>query len=537
MKKISIIILSVLLFSAVFTACTNLEETVYSSVTAEKYNYTTDNLWQVVATVYRPIDYPSHGGYFCAQENSGNAICMPANASGWDDGGIYKRMHYHTWTSDQSHVNSIWTWMYQGALLCNDAINKIETGLVPAASDSDKKLAIAELRAARAYYYWLIMDNFGSAPLVRSTEETDLPTNTSRGEMFDFVTSELESCIPELSTAVGVDMRGRFNKYAAQALLAEVYLNAEVYTATPQWEKCISVCDDIINSHKYSLEDNYKDCFRDTDYKLRTTENILVIPYDEGRRTHAMAHYSWHGHMNKVRDVAFTPWGSGCACGVPQFIDTYDVDDSRLADTWLMGDLIRPDGTRPEGQYDKRGQYLSFTNELPDGIYVGEDQGYRMNKYEVSGGVGRTGVSADIPIYRYAHILLMKAEALLRSNKPGAGALVTSVRARAFKSNPSKATVTDAELAGNSCYQYGYVEDYKIVDKGDTTPIKYGRMLDELGWEFAWEFHTRRDLIRYGVYTTKSWLSHKPQGQYRTVFPIPLNAMKANPNLTQNEGY
>ena len=96
MKKISIIILSVLLFSAVFTACTNLEETVYSSVTAEKYNYTTDNLWQVVATVYRPIDYPSHGGYFCAQENSGNAICMPANASGWDDGGIYKRMHYHT---------------------------------------------------------------------------------------------------------------------------------------------------------------------------------------------------------------------------------------------------------------------------------------------------------------------------------------------------------------------------------------------------------------------------------------------------------
>ena len=81
------------------------------------------------------------------------------------------------------------------------------------------------------------------------------------------------------------------------------------------------------------------------------------------------------------------------------------------------------------------------------------------------------------------------------------------------------------------------MEDYKIVDKGDTTPIKYGRMLDELGWEFAWEFHTRRDLIRYGVYTTKSWLSHKPQGQYRTVFPIPLNAMKANPNLTQNEGY
>ena len=68
------------------------------------------------------------------------------------------------------------------------------------------------------------------------------------------------------------------------------------------------------------------------------------------------------------------------------------------------------------------------------------------------------------------------------------------------------ATVTDSQLAGNTCYQYGYVEDYKIVDRGNTDPIQFGRMYDELGWEFAWEMHRRRDAIRFGIYTTKSWV-------------------------------
>jgi hypothetical protein len=163
-------------------------------------------------------------------------------------------------------------------------------------------------------------------------------------------------------------------------------------------------------------------------------------------------------------------------------------------------------------------------------------EGYRMFKYEVPQG-STSNCPTDIPIFRYAEILLMKAECLLRTGAPGAGELVTEVRRRAFKNNPEKATVTDEQLKGNTVYQYGYVEDYKIVDPGDQTPVTFGRMLDELGWEFAWEMHTRRDLIRFGVYTKKSWLSHKPQGDYRTVFPIPEVVLTSNPNLIQNPNY
>ena len=145
--------------------------------------------------------------------------------------------------------------------------------------------------------------------------------------------------------------------------------------------------------------------------------------------------------------------------------------------------------------------------------------------------------NTGIPVFRYAEIMMMKAECLLRTGKSGAGTLVTQVRQRAFKDNPELATVTDSQLAGNTCYQYGYVEDYKIVDRGNTDPIQFGRMYDELGWEFAWEMHRRRDAIRFGIYTTKSWLSHKPEGDYRSVFPIPETVLTSNPNLEQNPNY
>lgn len=163
-------------------------------------------------------------------------------------------------------------------------------------------------------------------------------------------------------------------------------------------------------------------------------------------------------------------------------------------------------------------------------------EGYRMNKYAVGEGAF-TNSNTDIPLFRYAEVLMMKAECLLRAGEAGAGVLVTEVRQRAFKENPELAAVTDNQLKENSCYEYGYVENYQIVDKGNTDIVPFGRMYDELGWEFAWEMHRRRDAIRFGVYTTKSWLSHKPEGDYRSVFPIPESVLTSNPKLEQNPNY
>lgn len=531
------IILIILIIVGISNSCSdNLEEKVFSSVTEQSYNYSTKDLDPAVSSVYSYLrSLISHGGFWQAQEVSADCIVMPPNASGWDDGGIYRRMHYHTWNSEQSHISSMWSAFYRGVILSNQVIQQIETDIIPASSEDIKKAALAELRATRAFYYWLICDNFGDAPLV-TTPGGDLPEKSTRKEIFDFIVSELNAVIPSLSEVQGGISYGRMNKWAAKALLANVYLNAEVYVGKAHWAECLAQCNDIINSNKCSLSDNYRDPFRTVGVE-NSKEVLFTIPFDEKLATGNSIHmFSWHGELKKKFETEATPWGSGSAMGVTQFIDTYDPDDSRLEDTWLMGPQYAANGTLIVGTYDMKGEPLVFTKDIPSGNYTKETEGYRMNKYEIVKGCQGSS-STDFPLFRYSQILLMKAECLLRTESSGAGALVTEVRKRAFKENPEKAIVTDDQLKGNSSYQYGYVEDYKIVDKGNTDSIKFGRLLDELGWEFAWETCRRRDLIRFDVYTKKSWLSHKPQGDYRKIFPIPESVITSNPKLIQNPDY
>jgi starch-binding outer membrane protein, SusD/RagB family len=161
--------------------------------------------------------------------------------------------------------------------------------------------------------------------------------------------------------------------------------------------------------------------------------------------------------------------------------------------------------------------------------------GYRWGKFEYA--MGSTNrLSNDWPLFRYADILLMKAESMMRSGKSGAGALVTKVRERAFKDNPGKATVTDDDLLAGSVYDYGRRDINETTHEG-SDDIQYGRFLDELGWEFCQEGRRRQDMIRFGVFTTKSWFSHDASSSYRNLYPIPNQARLTNSNLEQNPGY
>ncbi|MDE5880843.1 MAG: RagB/SusD family nutrient uptake outer membrane protein, partial [Muribaculaceae bacterium] len=163
------------------------------------------------------------------------------------------------------------------------------------------------------------------------------------------------------------------------------------------------------------------------------------------------------------------------------------------------------------------------------------DDGFRWGKFEYAHG-NTNRLSNDFPVFRYAEVLMMKAEALMRSGKSGAGELVTRIRERAFRANPAKAIVTDEELRGGSNYDYGRRDEDMTTNEGGSD-ILYGRFLDELGWEFCQEGHRRQDMVRFNVFTTKSWFSHDKSDPTKNLYPIPNKALLTNSNLKQNPGY
>ncbi len=123
---------------------------------------------------------------------------------------------------------------------------------------------------------------------------------------------------------------------------------------------------------------------------------------------------------------------------MPQFIDTYDADDSRLADTWIMG----PQKSAATGVV-----VITYNKSVPGMEKTASTDGYRIGKYKIK--PNATGsLDNDFPFLRYADVLMIKAEALLRTGKAAEAAeLVTQVRQRAFKGNAAKAAVTAADLA------------------------------------------------------------------------------------------
>jgi len=449
----------------------------------------------------------------------------PVRPDGWYDGGIYIFLHQHTWDSAHPHFEEMWNACLQGINSANRVIYQVESGEVSLSADAQESI-VAELKALRAYYYFILLDSWGNVPIVTDFTSEEVPEQNTRQEVYDFVVSELTTNIPNLSEKADPSMYGRMNKWAAETLLATVYLNAEVYTGNRKYQDVISVTDDIINSGKYSLEDNY--LYNFSLDNPESSENIFSIPYDEINGTGSTWHMAYSKTpMAQSLNFQAAPWGG--SSGVPQFINTYSEEDTRLEDTWFWGEVVSEDG---EVLMDVQTNIPAINSDQTENYH-----GAVPTKFELYPGLN-VNSSVDFPIFRYAEVLMIKAEALLRTGSPSQAAeLVTRVRERAFE-DPSDAEITGAELMQGSTYKYGWWEpsgEVTEVEGGDD--IQYGRMLDELGWEFVLEGHRRRDLIRFGVFTTKTWYNHEPNGEHRRLFPLPRTVLNTNSKLEQNPGY
>ncbi len=554
MKKI-IKLPVILAFSVlgIFSSCTDLNETIYSSIAAEKTTFSSEDIKNMIAPAYSNLRniYWGWNGMFDLYEESSDLMMTPYRVGiGWGD--LYITMHKHTYHSYVDHFYTNWYNAYNGI----DNINKV-LDLKSAAVTKYEP----ELRAIRALYYYILLDNFRNVPLetTMNHESGYLPTQADPKKVFDFIVLELDSVKNDLGTDVSTTNYGHFNKYAACMTLAKMYLNYNAWFGTSDntyYQKAINEINVIVKDGKYSLATNYTDPF--VDDASSCPEVIFAIPFDY---TYAQGNYLANKCLYSASAATFgltiSPWDGSCA--IPQFIDTYDPDDKRLNMTWLVGKQYKLNGD----PILIDGDTMVYTKDVHSidnpGAYPLE--GARFHKYKIySGAVAASG--DDVPFFRYTDALMIKAECLLRlggyngETEQDAANIVTSIRARAFTTNPAKATRTVAQLKGTSVYAYGHRENQGELGKTDVwvktseggADIELGGFLDDLAWEFVGEHHRRQDLIRFrvtsngmNVYNGKSWFCKDAETNasdtHKNIFPIYQDFIDANKNMKQNSGY
>lgn len=561
------------------SSCTDLDETLYSQLSEDNISYTDEEIESMSGPVYTNLRYTywAWEGLFDQCEESSDLIMTPLRPGvGW--GAQYILMHKHTYNASIGHFYQTWYYPYKGIGYCNIMLDMKQI--------QDNKAKYAELRAMRALYYYILFDIFRNVPLIATSDIPAgfLPEQEDPSVVFDYIVSELEAVKADIPKTSGY---GRMNYYAVCMTLAKVYLNhnawfygdtEEGYTSNEWYQKALEQVNEVLANTNYQLAPKYKDPFMADASGCK--EIVFAIPLDG---TFASANYLGNKSLHSASAASFlynsAPWDGSCA--VPQFIDTYDSDDKRKTDTWLIGpqysykkngtditmyqynDYIEAGNTdglvaTPISTADGPLNYTVFVHSIDNpGAYKME--GARFWKQEiVSGQTGTSGT--DVCFYRLADAMFIKAECLLRmgTDKQIAADLVTEVRKRSFPTNEVKATRTVEDLEGGSVYDYGHREtqvnannqDVQVFTYEGGDDIELGGLLDDLAWEFVGEHHRRQDLIRFrlkdgsrNVYNGKSRFCYDASSVSpgddvkKDVFPIFQEFLDANMKLKQNPGY
>ena len=544
-------------------SCTKLDEELYSQVTPSNFFKTEEEFISALGAAYTQFGNFAAGDPQSLQVMTNDELTAPTRGQDWDDGGNWRRLHLHSWTKEDGVMSGAWNFGFNGVNTANRLIFQFTSLVAGGQVKQDVGDAyVAELQAVRGFFYWQLIDMFGNVPLVTDFAKAEAtPATVNRKVVYDFIIADLEGSVDKLSDKVDGTTYARMNKWAGKTLLAKLYLNAGVYTGTPQWDKVIAACNEVINSGKYSLESNFFKNFN-TD-NSGSKEFIFAIPYDKVFFQGFNLHMQTLSYLNQATyNLTAQPWNGFCS--LEEFYNSFSSTDIRKGEA---GTLISPAlkrGTFIAGyQYDSNGALLKddgyekvdlparlpapFTKD-PDGILfnfgsigTGKPQinelgpqawrqaGVRVGKWEFA--MGNTeNLSNDYAVFRYADVLLMKAEAIWRkTNNPtnvDALALVNQIRARA---GVPDLTTLDGKLS---------------FDLAGAT-VGGGELFNELGRELAFEKSRRQSMIRWDVFTdVNKWvLPYNNIGDAvvttpnTKLFPIHKDKIAANPNLIQNPGY
>ncbi len=524
--------------------CTNLEPKYYSDITLDQLMESADvTSGYILSPVYGQMRwFYEDRSVWDLYELGTDAWVVPINTDGgWNDEGIWQRLNKHEWYTTDPHFSEVWNHLWYGINTC---CNRVLYQLESAGVELDRR-TIAEIKVARAHYYYHLLSLFGNVPIETdyNIPEGYLPETHPRKEVYDFVVSEIREnmdYLPEERTY------STFNKWAAKHMLARVYLNAEAWLG-PEYackrDSTLILCNEIISSGRYSLDADFSKPF--SLENNTSSEVIFSIPYDE--TTAVGGHPILHCIYAKTMHYQGKPVYNASSAGYngmranPQYVEeVWDAQedpvshnliegtdhDRRYAKTYLMGqqyDYVTGDSLYFVGKTKP----YNHINHISSVTAADEFDGYRFGKYEIKIGQ-KWETDQDWTVYRFAETLLMKAECLLRAgDAQGAADIVNMVRARSFSDNlpESERKLTAEQLSANT-----------IVDGVN---VRYGEFLNEIGRELCGEGMRREQLLRFDdVYTKGTWWAHAPKNDdHLKLFPIPQDQRISNPRLKQNDGY
>lgn len=496
MKRITIKVLlgcSALLFGS--QACTDLTETTYDVIpTSGDFGSTASQQAALIGPLYNGLG--DYWGNMTDLNTVTDEQIVPTRGGDWGDNGKWIRFYTHNWdpTTDNGTFNGPWSWCYNNITAINQQLG---TAKDPA--------LIAELKTLRAFFHYEAMDMFGNVIIADKLSSTGQQQST-RAQVYAYVESELLANYAALSDQSGGAYYGRMNKYVADMILAKMYLNAQVYTGTAQWQKAIDRLNNIVSSGKFTLPADFFSNF--SLQNQSSTEIILATPFSRTKRTGFRPQMQTLHYLHQLTyNLGQAPWNGFCA--VTEFYNSFDDNDLRKK-MWIVGQ-----------QYDAKGNPLKddalpmVINPVVDAITypagaAGRLVGARTQKYQIQANNFTTDSwqDNDFVVYRLADVYLMRAEAYMRlGNMASAVTDANLVRARAGMPAYTAATLTLPEI------------------------------LAERGRELAWEYHRRQDMIRFGVFGAAKRFKTADADNHWALYPIPKDQISLNPNLKQNPGY
>ncbi|MBP6181767.1 RagB/SusD family nutrient uptake outer membrane protein [Flavobacterium sp.] len=496
--KIKNIVLTGSLSFLLLIGCTNIDENVYDKYTADDFYGSAQGADVALASVYAQVGGNWDGvgyagadrGWYDLNSFTSDEQVIPHRTTGdWELD--FARLYKHEWLPTDSFINNTWRWLYKSIFNANLAVNQLE-----AANAEPSK--IAEAKVLRAFFYYLLIDDFGDIPFYTDNNITvDQIPQASRKEVYDFIVKELTENVETLSATKGGNYYGRFNKWAGYTLLAKVYLNAEIYTGTPEWAKCLAACEKV-SEGGFSLHSGAANASSPMGNKYYELFGD-VLPDDET----ILAMFATAGVVSRNIFTVRSLNGPDAKA-----LFGYSGWNGTIVPTDFFLKFDNTDIRKKQFRYGDQGGGVNYTLDVAslDNPGAAPQAGVRNTKfYPVTPSDGG-GASNDFPIYRYADILLMKAECNVRlGNAAAAKSFIDPVRQRAGL----------GILAANPTLDDIY---------------------NERGFELTWEGHRRQDMIRFN----KFLLSNDFRGaseNYRKLFPIPTAALDTNKGLKQNTGY